>query len=143
MSPSAAKHIIKTDDERPLYGRRLLPILLDDLARNAPSRIYASIPTSQSYSTGVTDISMAAFARAVDRCSWWLEEQLGRAVDFPTIAYLGPSLWTRLLYFRLRLTETLSRHQIQYTCDSSHQDTVQGETEWPPGLCYFISDMDI
>ena len=36
---------------------------------------------------------MAAFARAVDQISWWIEEQLGIAFDFPTIAYLGPSAW--------------------------------------------------
>ncbi|MCJ1242991.1 hypothetical protein MMC30_000187 [Trapelia coarctata] len=91
MSPSATKDPFQTDDDSPTYGKRLLPVLLDDLARNAPSRIYASIPTSQSYSTGLRDVSMAAFARAVDRVSWWMEEQLGSAVDFPTIAYLGPT----------------------------------------------------
>jgi len=85
--------IIQAED----YGRRLLPVLLDGLARTAPSRIFASIPTSQSYSTGLKDISMASIARAVDRISWWLDEQLGSAVGFPTIAYLGPSTWADVI----------------------------------------------
>lgn len=96
MSPSSANGIIQKNGNTPAYGRRLFPVLLDELARNDPNRLYASIPTSQSYSSGLKDINMATFARAVDRLSWWLEEQLGSAVEFPTIAYLGPCVWIHI-----------------------------------------------
>ena len=82
---------IYTNGDTPEYGKRLLPVLVDDVARTDPSRVFGSMPTSPSFSSGLKDIDMETFARGVDRLAWWLEEQLGKAVDFPSIAYLGPS----------------------------------------------------
>ena len=90
MAPSRINDDIHGD--KPIYGKRLLLVLVDDLAKSDPSRVFASIPTSESYSTGLRSIDMATFARTIDRVSWWLEEQLGKATGFPTVAYLGPSM---------------------------------------------------
>lgn len=72
-------------------GKRLLTAIIDDVAKNNPKQCFMSIPRSSGLSEGLRDISYAEMARAIDRCAWWLEEKLGKGVDFPTIAtYLSP-----------------------------------------------------
>ena len=39
---------------------------------------------------GYEDISYSAFAKAVDRCSWWIQKELGRDVKSKTLFYIGP-----------------------------------------------------
>ncbi|KAI5917609.1 hypothetical protein F4810DRAFT_704756 [Camillea tinctor] len=53
--------------------QRVLPSLVDNIALTDPSRILYS-----------------AFAHAVNRCSWFIEKNLGRGQNFPTLAYMGP-----------------------------------------------------
>ena len=72
------------------FGRRLLPALVDEIATIDPERTFVHIPRSTRAQDGFQDISYRAFARAVDNCSWWIEQNLGRARGFPTIAYMGP-----------------------------------------------------
>ncbi|KAF2875490.1 hypothetical protein BDV95DRAFT_561998 [Massariosphaeria phaeospora] len=71
-------------------GHRLLPALVDEIAQSDPSRIFYSVPKSKDLSHGFRDIDARTFARAVNRCSWYLEEKLGRGHGFPTLAYMGP-----------------------------------------------------
>ncbi|KAI0424717.1 hypothetical protein F5Y09DRAFT_323623 [Xylaria sp. FL1042] len=69
---------------------RLLPSLVDELAQSDPSRVLYSVAKTKNPADGFRDISAAEVSRAVDRCSWLIENALGRGVDFPTILYLGP-----------------------------------------------------
>ncbi|RBQ68774.1 hypothetical protein FVER14953_08711 [Fusarium verticillioides] len=58
------------------YGRRLIPQILDRLAKADPERIVYSIA---SFSDGVPafkDITARDFARAVDKTAWWLYKHL-------------------------------------------------------------------
>jgi thioester reductase-like protein len=71
-------------------SQRLLPSLVDEIAQSDPHRVLYSIPKSKDISDGFQDIDAATFARAVDRCSWYLEENLGRGHGFPTLTYMGP-----------------------------------------------------
>ncbi|KAI0423280.1 hypothetical protein F5X98DRAFT_369287 [Xylaria grammica] len=71
-------------------GTRLLPSLVDDLAQSTPSHIVYSVAKTKNPADGFDDICAADFARAVDRCSWFIDGTLGVGKDFPTIAYLGP-----------------------------------------------------
>lgn len=73
----------------PDYGRRLFPTLIDERASSEPSKPFASIPKSSDLRDGFVDISYHHLARAIDRCSWWLENKLGKARNFETIGYLG------------------------------------------------------
>jgi thioester reductase-like protein len=71
-------------------SQRLLPSLVDEIAQSDPDRVLYSIAISKDISKGFQDINAKTFARAVNRCSWYLEENLGRGNDFPTLTYMGP-----------------------------------------------------
>lgn len=73
-----------------LRGHRLLPSVLDDLAVTEPNRILYSVPLTKDPKDGFRDISAKIFARAVDRCAWYLEGILGRGQGHPTLTYMGP-----------------------------------------------------
>ena len=75
----------------PPYGRRLIPTLVDELAASNPNHIYASIPRNQDFSDGFDDVTSRDLARAVDRSAYWIEHEVGKSVDFETVAYIGPS----------------------------------------------------
>jgi hypothetical protein len=71
------------------FGRRLLPVVLDQLAESDPSRVYAAIPLSGELSHGFRDITVVEVARCVNYMSAWLEEQFGCSSNFETVSYLG------------------------------------------------------
>lgn len=73
-----------------VLGQRLLPSYLDEIARSDPSRILYSITKTKDPADGFHDISARVFARAVNRCAWYLEETLGKGRGFPRLLYIGP-----------------------------------------------------
>ena len=75
--------------ERPAYGQRLMPSVLDDLAKNSPDKLFASIPKTSDVTQGFRDITAADFARCVNSTAAWLENKFGRSDDFETITYIG------------------------------------------------------
>ncbi|KAI1176020.1 hypothetical protein F4777DRAFT_291528 [Nemania sp. FL0916] len=72
------------------YTARLLPSLVDDIAQSDPSRILYSYAKTKNPADGFSDVCAADFARAVDRCSWFINRTLGPGKGFPTLVYLGP-----------------------------------------------------
>ncbi|KAI1739540.1 hypothetical protein F4680DRAFT_466372 [Xylaria scruposa] len=74
----------------PENSSQLLPSFVDDLARSHPSRILYSFARTKDPADGFRDVCAADFARAVDRCSWFIDQNLGPGIDFPTLVYLGP-----------------------------------------------------
>lgn len=73
------------------YGSRLLPRVVDALARSNPKRIYASFPLSTDFSNGFRDVTMFELANAVNKFAYWLEQNIGASTVFETLAYMGPS----------------------------------------------------
>jgi acyl-coenzyme A synthetase/AMP-(fatty) acid ligase len=71
-------------------GQRLLPSLVDDIARSDPSRILYSVARAKDPADGFGDISSRDFARAVNRCALFIDGALGRGQGFPTLVYMGP-----------------------------------------------------
>ena len=73
-------------------GRRLLPMVIEQLAAEEPSKIWASIPRSDDLADGFRNITYREFANAIDRAAWWLETVIGRGGHrlFETFAYTGP-----------------------------------------------------
>ncbi|KAK2591580.1 hypothetical protein QQS21_010731 [Conoideocrella luteorostrata] len=71
-------------------GERLLPSLVDQIAASDPDRVLYSVAKTKNPAEGFRDIDANTFAQAVDRCSWYLEENLGRGENFPTLLYMGP-----------------------------------------------------
>ncbi|TRX87850.1 hypothetical protein FHL15_011268 [Xylaria flabelliformis] len=76
-------------NSKPSYGRRLMPAVLDELARTSPDRLYAAIPKTADVTDGFRDISVADMARCVDFMAQWIENLYGRSQDFETISYIG------------------------------------------------------
>ncbi|KAL8721403.1 MAG: hypothetical protein Q9225_001918 [Loekoesia sp. 1 TL-2023] len=74
---------------QPAYGSRLLPQVLDHLARSKPGRIFASVPKTFDLTDGFRDVTVSQMSRSVDHLAWWLEENIGKSSTFETIAYLG------------------------------------------------------
>ena len=74
-----------------MYGRRLIPTVVDEMAASTPDHVYASIPRDQDFSGGLDDVTSRDLARAVNRVAFWIEDKIGRSCDFETIAYIGPS----------------------------------------------------
>lgn len=71
-------------------GRRLLPSVVDEIARSDPSRVLYSIPKTRRPRDGFQDITALQFSQAVDRCAWHLHKQIGPGTGFPTVLYIGP-----------------------------------------------------
>ncbi|KAI9794020.1 MAG: putative NRPS-like protein biosynthetic cluster [Peltula sp. TS41687] len=74
---------------RPEYGKRLLPQVVDEIARIDPDRIYASFPLSTDLSKGFHDVTFKKLAQAVNHLAWWLEARFGRSTSSETVAYMG------------------------------------------------------
>ena len=73
----------------PPSGQRLLPQVVDQLAADAPQRVFASFVSSNDVSDGFVDVSIATLACAVNKMAWWIEHLLGRKNDFSTFCYVG------------------------------------------------------
>ena len=74
----------------PDCGKRLLPVVIDEYARNEPDRAWASIPYDDwDLTQGYEDVTYEAFANAINKLAWLIERRVGRSETFETIAYLG------------------------------------------------------
>ena len=72
-------------------GRRLVPGVVDDIAAKYPNKPFISLAKTADPADGFEDITYHTFARAVDRCAWWIEKSLGRSSTFQTLfTYLEP-----------------------------------------------------
>ena len=76
--------------EEPVYGQRLVPHLIDDIAHNDPFRTFCSLAKSSDISDGFQDVSYGSFANAINYLAWWIEVNLGKNSTFETVSYIGP-----------------------------------------------------
>lgn len=78
---------------------RLIPNIVDQLARDEPDKLYAELPISHTdFASGFRPVTYAAMANAVNGVAWWLSETLGPAgANFPTVAYIGPNDMSHIL----------------------------------------------
>ncbi|KAI4263576.1 MAG: hypothetical protein L6R42_001290, partial [Xanthoria sp. 1 TBL-2021] len=73
----------------PEYGQRLLPTLVDDLARDSPDKLFALIPKSKDLGNGFHEMTYSMLAQSVNTVALWLERTIDRGQRFETIAYIG------------------------------------------------------
>lgn len=73
------------------HGRRLVPALIDEIAKKMPDRFMFCIPKTQDPKDKFHDVTFADFARATNRAAAWIETTLGRSAEgeFETLAYIG------------------------------------------------------
>lgn len=86
---SKAMNSTADPSSKPAYGSRLLPQVLDDLAKSKPGRIFASVPKTFELKDGFRDVTVLQLARSVNQFAWWIEKTIGRSSTFETVAYLG------------------------------------------------------
>ncbi|KAF4439349.1 NRPS-like enzyme [Fusarium austroafricanum] len=89
LDPSTETQIMSQPTQSP-RGKRPLPSLVDDIATTDPHRVLYSITKTQDPAAGFRDITAAEVARGVNRCAWYIEKNLGRGQNFPTLAFIGP-----------------------------------------------------
>ena len=80
-----------TTIDRPDYGRRLIPSLIDEKAFSTPHGVYCYLPRTSSIEDGFRPIDFQTLANAINTCAWWLEAEVGKCDAYSTLAYLGPS----------------------------------------------------
>lgn len=73
--------------------RRLVPNIIDELAKTDPEREAFSIPRSSDPKDGWKAVTFRDYANAINRAAHRLVETCGVASpgSFPTIAYIGPN----------------------------------------------------
>ena len=82
-----------------LYGRRLLPQVLDELSESNPQRLYASIPQAASPSEVFRNVTCRQMADAVNGFTHWIKHKVGCSDLFETLAYIGiPDLRTAIVF---------------------------------------------
>ena len=82
-----------------LYGRRLLPQVLDEHSESSPQRLYASIPQAADLSQGFRNITCREMAGAVNGFAHWIKHKVGCSDSFETLAYIGvPDLRTATVF---------------------------------------------
>ncbi|KAI9745626.1 MAG: hypothetical protein M1818_001160 [Claussenomyces sp. TS43310] len=85
-----------------LYGKRLMPAVLDAEAAVHPTRIFAAIPNAADVSQGFRDVSFAEAANATNHVARWLRKTLGPATEreFETLTYIGiPDLRYSIIFY--------------------------------------------
>lgn len=75
--------------KEPQHGKRLLAVIVDELAKATPNRVWASIPNGSDPKDGFLDVTYAELGRAINRTAAWLEDTFGKSSSFETLAYIG------------------------------------------------------
>ncbi|MCJ1438984.1 hypothetical protein MMC27_008374 [Xylographa pallens] len=99
-------------ESHPNYGQRPLPLLIDKIAKEDPERVFASIPLSSNAQDGFRELTFSTFAQSINRCAWWIENNLGKGRQFETISYIGPQ---DLLYAILTISSIKTGHKMFFT----------------------------
>ena len=73
----------------PDYGKRLLPVELDRIAEENPSRVFASVPITSDVNDGFHDVSFLEIANGVNGFAYLLEKIHGCSKTFETLTYIG------------------------------------------------------
>lgn len=98
---------------RPIEKKQTLPAIVDGMAHAQPFALYAEYPYSpKSYEAGVRKVTYRDFANAINGLAWQLDEVLGPAENFPTLAYIGPN---DLRYAALTLACVKVGYKVDWT----------------------------
>lgn len=96
------------------YGRRLVPHVIDEIARKFPERQCFQVPRSSQPTDGWKTITFKNFANAINRCCHMITERCGKAPDgaFPTIAYIGPNDIRYLVSYYIRQDKRVTYRKL-------------------------------
>ena len=75
--------------DRPDFGKRLIPVIVDEQAKKEPRRPWGSMPCSPNLADGFKTIDYGTLANAINRAAQWLDSTLEKPKPFETCAYIG------------------------------------------------------
>ncbi|OLN85756.1 Iterative polyketide synthase CazM 8 [Colletotrichum chlorophyti] len=75
------------------YGKRLLPQIVDEIAKSEPNREFFSVPRSSNPKDGWKPVTFKQIANAVNRIAQRIIDKRGKPEpgSFPTLTYIGPN----------------------------------------------------
>jgi acyl-CoA synthetase (AMP-forming)/AMP-acid ligase II len=74
----------------PQSRNKLLNHILDDIARDDPSKVFAEIPLSlRTFADGFRKVTYRELSNAVDGIAAHLENAIGKGTSVDTLAYVG------------------------------------------------------
>ena len=73
------------------YGSRFMPTVVDEIAKDQPDLEYAYIPLTSNVRDGFKPVTFAEIANATNSLVSWIETNIGRSLNFETIAYISSS----------------------------------------------------
>lgn len=71
------------------YGQRLLPQVVDNVARDTPDRLVGMISKSTDISQSFDKVTVSGFSHAINFAAHWIDGHLGRGLSKQTYAYAG------------------------------------------------------
>lgn len=109
------------DAELPVdCGRRLLPTVIDQRARDEPNSAWCSLPVDDyDLSKGFEDISIYRFANAINRLAWFIDSAIGKSSTFETVAYLGVA---DIRYHMLQMAVCKTGHKVLFSSQINTKD---------------------
>ncbi|ORY14412.1 hypothetical protein BCR34DRAFT_646399 [Clohesyomyces aquaticus] len=105
------------------YGRRLIPVTIDDVARDHPERICFSFPHSSDLSDGFRDLNFRTFANAINKTAHFIHKEIGRSSMFETVLYMG---YPDVRHWIILVALIKTGHRVLY---SSHRNSVAGHAD--------------
>jgi len=99
-----------------------LPHLIDKIAEHTPNRVFISLPITHNPADGYRDYTYQDFARAIDRCAWWISATIKENADFETLAYIGTQDF-RCMILIVAVIKTGHKVRGQFVCVSSNKLT--------------------
>ena len=100
------------------FGERLCVHVADELARQTPDRIYATITnSSHDIEGGFRDVTIKQFTNAVNYAAWQIKQLFGesKAGVFDVIAYIGAPDIRYSIYFYAAIK---TGHQVRHVVNS-------------------------
>ncbi|CAN8102668.1 unnamed protein product [Discula destructiva] len=106
----------------PDCGKRLLPVVIDQLAQDEPERPWASFPVDDwDLSLGYEDINYRRLASAINKMAHFIVDHVGRSAPgkFETITYLGVS---DARYTILQMAVVKTGHKVLFSSQLNTRD---------------------
>jgi long-subunit acyl-CoA synthetase (AMP-forming) len=70
---------------------QLIVHAIEEKAQWIPNHTYVRYALEDWEQNGYQTMTWKQYANAIDKMAFWLDEQLGKAVDCETVAYFGPN----------------------------------------------------
>ncbi|KAF9693021.1 hypothetical protein EKO04_009158 [Ascochyta lentis] len=104
-----------------LYGKRLIPNIVDDNARQQPHKVCLSFPKCwTNLQQGFQDVDWRCFANAINMMAHFLQKEIGQGSASATVMYMGfPDIRTYIVLVAAMKTG----HKILF---SSHRNSLAG-----------------